>query len=954
MAGTAVGLLFADDSTITAASTKKITINDVYQIIPEANNTANYDLGSTSFSWDKVYTDEICFDGASDCMTTSAVSSSQYWSAASGALFPSNVTQDVLFGNIATSSARVRIGSSLYGGLASLIVNQPESQDIFTASAGGSPKFTINSGGDIGIGTTTPQANIDIYDATPTILLRHDTSDISDLVGITATGPLTTNRIAQVMFEGTSGYGGNIRMQTSNEGAAYVTRMTVLEAGGVNINLAGTSVDLLQLNHSDSFSTNDEGQLNFTQGSASLSRISNYYSGSDFGLKFYTYTGSLNSTPVLTLTGANKVGIGTTTPTALLTVDNTSISSLGKAVAIFNQDESQDILTASAAGTTRLRLANNGDLALTSTETSGNVLDLDMDFLTTGIGINAQSLSNNLSSGNLGLFDWSPTTWATASGDLVKINLGQYGDTTGNLFAIYDNGSELFSVDTAKITSSIPHEFTAAGDVSVAYDINFTNQTSSQIESSGPFTLRVGEAFENNNLTLKTYGTGNVIFDQGTSGKVLIGTGSASMKFTVSDSQSATAAAMIENFYNGPDADGLIIKLGYTGLNTATNSFINFMNASGDIHGSIKGTAGGTTINYQSSGVDMAEYFVKDSSQFAVGDIVSQSELGATKTATGNDPKMLGVVSDNPGFSGGTEGPNKILVGIVGQVPVRVSPSSTAIQPGDLITGSTDPGKAVKAQKPGYVIGKAMETWDPAHPKDKINIFLTNSWADPNQSLAFDNNGNLSIKGNIQATDFVIDASLDQRISILETQVASASAQLAQLTTLTSPQPSPESGEGGLPGEVWEYATASGKLITAFPVQVPELVVTGQLSVGILQLDDMEGDISSLTGLLSLQNGAATLDDHGNFTVTGTLIAKTIQTEKLNILGASIGTAILPAGLTELSVDTTAVSTGSSILVTPVATPVPVAAVATKSGQFIVRIPTALAEDLKVNWWVIN
>src|SRR3990170_3732185 len=173
--------------------------------------------------------------------------------------------------------------------------------------------------------------------------------------------------------------------------------------------------------------------------------------------------------------------------------------------------------------------------------TGGNILDINSDTITTGTvaDINSSSLisgellklsttgntfttgqlwevsstATSLTSGNLGLFDWSPSTWATASGDLVKINIGQYGDTTGNLFAIYDNSSELFSVDTTKITSALPHEFTAAGDVTVAYDLVFTNQTASTIDTYGPLTIQAGESFENNNLTLKTFGTGDLIFD---------------------------------------------------------------------------------------------------------------------------------------------------------------------------------------------------------------------------------------------------------------------------------------------------------------------------------------------------------------------------------------------------------------------------------------------------------
>jgi len=78
---------------------------------------------------------------------------------------------------------------------------------------------------------------------------------------------------------------------------------------------------------------------------------------------------------------------------------------------------------------------------------------------------------------------------------------------------IKDNGSSLFSVSENQITSALPHQFTSSGDVSIAYDLIFTNQTSSNIKSYGPLTIEAGENFESNDLILKTYNKGNVIID---------------------------------------------------------------------------------------------------------------------------------------------------------------------------------------------------------------------------------------------------------------------------------------------------------------------------------------------------------------------------------------------------------------------------------------------------------
>ncbi|HLE49108.1 MAG TPA: MerR family DNA-binding transcriptional regulator, partial [Patescibacteria group bacterium] len=231
---------------------------------------------------------------------------------------------------------------------------------------------------------------------------------------------------------------------------------------------------------------------------------------------------------------------------------------------------------------------SSAHLRIAGIETAaGNILDINSDTITTGVvaDLNASALisgdilklsttgntwttgklldvtsdATSLTSGNLGLFDWSPSAWATASGDLFKINLGQYGDTTGNLFAIYDNGTELFSVDTAKITSAIPHEFTSAGDVSFAYDANFTNQTASQIETKAPFTILVGDNYESNNLTLSTYNSGNILLNTGsTGGKVSIGSSISPTGLLTVDNSSTNAYDKALVILNQDEAQNII------------------------------------------------------------------------------------------------------------------------------------------------------------------------------------------------------------------------------------------------------------------------------------------------------------------------------------------------------------------------------------------------------------
>src|SRR5581483_7137615 len=154
------------------------------------------------------------------------------------------------------------------------------------------------------------------------------------------------------------------------------------------------------------------------------------------------------------------------------------------------------------------------------TLTTGKLLDLNLNSyntLTTGtilnVGATATTLTGTAGTGSLANFDWSPTGSTTATGDLVAINIGTNGTTTGNLFNILDSGSSIFSVSETALTSSLPVNFTSPGDVSIAYDLQFTNPTASYIKSAAPLYIAAGDLAGSSNLTLQTFNNGQGVFD---------------------------------------------------------------------------------------------------------------------------------------------------------------------------------------------------------------------------------------------------------------------------------------------------------------------------------------------------------------------------------------------------------------------------------------------------------
>ena len=502
---------------------------------------------------------------------------------------------------------------------------------------------------------------------------------------------------------------------------------------------------------------------------------------------------------------------------------------------------------------------NSGTFDLTTNITNTNAFDLSFDSLTSGVGLNIQSTSTALTTGNLGLFDWSPTTWATASGDLVKINLGQFGDITGNLFAIYDNGSELFSVDTAKITSALPHEFTAAGDVSMAYDLNFTNQTASRIDTLGPFTLAAGETFESNNLTLKTYNAGNVVFDTSPTGSVIVGaSGSANLKFNVHDVKISTASAMIENADTGTNADGLAIKLGFTGNGNTGNRYVAFLNGLGVIQGSLQSTGtGGVQLISGASG-DFAEYYAKTlGSSFENGDLVIMTSSGANKPNKEYDNQILGVVATAPIVVAGTPGPNNVLVALVGQVPLKVSSVNGNISVGDPLTSSSIPGVAMKSTKAGQIVAKALENYSASDPNQTgiITASLNVTWFDPD--LAFDVNGDVKLAsdalnpGYMMLTD--VNGNSVSKLSTIDLLAQNLKLAVGEITdTLTALQIKAQSiftGRLEVKNSLDQTVASideTGKL-TANSVETTNATVSGDLKAGKIYADEIIADAATFT-----------------------------------------------------------------------------------------------------------
>jgi hypothetical protein len=290
---------------------------------------------------------------AAPSWTSCSSASSNYWQLNSSVLSPINSSYDLVVGGDSTASA----------------------------------KFIVNaSTGYVGIGTTAPAAALDIAGN-----LQLNTGSIKDARATFAAGPLIFDRA------GTGSAGSELFRFTASGYSAtplsiYYNKM-VLNAGP----------DL-------QFGTGTwYGDVSFNGGAGAygMKYKSIAWSGvaAPYAHHLFDTIGDAGSSPLLAVAnnaswkfavfGNGTVGIGTTSATAGLQLYNTVG---GGAAAIFDQRNSGDIFTASAAGTPRFTIKNNGNL-ITSMTTAGGIVWTDATGLLSSVaGSAGQCLTSNGSS----------------------------------------------------------------------------------------------------------------------------------------------------------------------------------------------------------------------------------------------------------------------------------------------------------------------------------------------------------------------------------------------------------------------------------------------------------------------------------------------------------------------------------------------------------------------------
>ncbi len=265
-------------------------------------------------------------------------------------------------------------------------------------------------------------------------------------------------------------------------------------------------------------------------------------------------------------------------------------------------------------------------------------------------------------------------------------------------------------------------------------------------------TVTVSGSITSNGAAGENYSSGISISGGGgggSGGSVLIVSGASTLGTSLVSSSGGTGGAGTDNsnptIYFGGDGGSGRIRVEYTGSLSGTTSpaASTATSISSGVQSSLYTNYGTLYIGSTNTGSsDLAEYYMSGDKTIEAGDVVTISQKSKVKSQNGEDvdtkgvlmkadkpydAKLIGIISTNPGvLMGSIDGENKEdkrMLALAGRVPVKIDPDSPPIETGDFLTSSSKPGLAEKATKPGYVVGRALESWQPGGA-DRIEAFL--------------------------------------------------------------------------------------------------------------------------------------------------------------------------------------------------------------------------------------
>ncbi|MBP6881548.1 MAG: hypothetical protein KBC35_02900, partial [Candidatus Pacebacteria bacterium] len=519
----------------------------------------------------------------------------------------------------------------------------------------------VYDGTNLGIGTNAPGAMLDIYGSSNGLRLSYDGSNYSEL-SVDSSGVLSvssTGGTGSTLALG-SGLAEDLALLLNGNAADWYAGLDDTD-DLFKIGL-GSEVGTSTLIQISSATTTFNTALRATTTSASPA-LTIVQSGAGDILNLFD-----GATEVFSVLDGGKVGIGSTTPNAKLSVQNTGFSGAG----VFGLDQYLQT-TNSVASAVQYGDRFYLDAANTATTSIVGAMFRIKDSTTYGNTIRGLEVQTNRGTNTQG-----ENTALSAFARTFGVRAVTSGDAGGT----YEPAAGFFET-----------EGTTQGNAMRGYSDTITTATLlSLFQASSTFT---GTGLEMN------FGNTTGSFSS-TSSKFLDFQNAGTSVFTVSAFGTTTIG-------DGTTNNMASLQIGFGGICV-------------DNDGTCTATSTGWVVadGFATGNSDLAEMYFSDTELEAGEVVVMTGSLSVDRASTDSNLPILGVVSTNPGLTIGSDDTSlnaeekPYPIALSGRVPIKLSNENGEIKAGDELMLSSLPGIAMKATSSsvGTIIGVALEDFD--------------------------------------------------------------------------------------------------------------------------------------------------------------------------------------------------------------------------------------------------
>ncbi len=814
---------------------------------------------------------------------------------------------------------------------AALVVDNSGVGDVFSASAAGVSRFVVTSGGNIGIGTNIPGYKLQVASGqiavadgsagTPSYSFFNDPDN-----GMFRPGPNTIGLSA-----------GGSQVFYGTLGGSVVSGYMVGDASP------------LTLGNNNDWGVGEQMQFDYADDSTVVSRIgSNQHASGDYSLDFYTTTDGGSSLPARLRIGHDgNIGINTTAPLSLLDVRGISgtnaysgISSVatvsGKtsfAAMVVDNSGVGDLFTASSSGLSRFVISQNGNIGIGTTVPDAKVTILggnDIKFT----GVSAQNQASFIGSNATDDFSIlagignGKTLTIGANGSLTSLNRIILSSTAlqilpGNTNVGINTSAPAAVVDIrgsqgSNTMSGIIPVASISGQTSFAALVvnnNFSTGDIFTASASGlnRFVIKnngwVGIGTANPSATLDLVGnasiSGQLVFPGSTNinGSWIRGDGGNShLEIGTGTIQDANARLYITS-------------AGNIGVNTTNPGQTFDINGSLRVRTSVAGTDTRTLCVPDTTGVVEFVNGACGTSSLRYKENVKDIGYGLDQIKQ-LKPVFFNYIRDSevPNDLDLKDDRTKRRIGFIAEEMQQVVPEVVIWQNGQI--------ESIDYSYLTALLTKGVQ--DLAGEVDALKVDVSNIAPDISNQLS----EIPQIKADLAQTQSEM-ASVSAQLADVSTRQASDSAKLAELL---------EKGMATNSGNI-NGATVSGDLKVLGITELAKTVIGGKLSVGLVMIDDIKAEISSLTGLVKID---------------GILSILKLRVDTGDVAAASAGKATILSGESEIEITTTALTPDSMIFATPEDVPVAVSTTKTGGNKFKIKLASPAVSDIKISWWIVN